>query len=167
MVSGSQNFDENGQIVTTHAAFGKFIKHEVYIVNWREPKNNFLWNSGSETTPIKTPNDPCPTGWRVPTKTELNKLEQTDYVSREWTTENGINGCRFTDIVSSNSLFLPAAGYRFYRNGSLGDVGIYGSYWSSTPGNTSAYGFYFGNDFSSVDDGTLAYGFSVRCVAEQ
>jgi hypothetical protein len=30
-----------------------------------------LWNSGTEINPIKTPTDPCPTGYRVPTTTEL------------------------------------------------------------------------------------------------
>ena len=33
-----------------------------------------MWNSGSESKPVKTEYDPCPDGWRVPTSRELSKL---------------------------------------------------------------------------------------------
>ncbi|MEN5058290.1 hypothetical protein, partial [Sphingobacterium kitahiroshimense] len=37
--------------------------------------NGNAWNSGTENSPSKnTANDPCPTGWRVPTKTEMQIL---------------------------------------------------------------------------------------------
>ena len=35
--------------------------------DWLSPKDNGLWNSGTEASPKKTVYDPCPTGWRVPT----------------------------------------------------------------------------------------------------
>lgn len=46
-----------------------------------------------------------------------------------WTTRNGVNGRLFTSN-NGNSLFLPAAGYRFLS--SLRGAGSYGYYWSSS-----------------------------------
>lgn len=37
------------------------------------PANN-TWNSGSEAVPIKTAADPCPTGYRIPTRAEFANL---------------------------------------------------------------------------------------------
>ena len=81
VVSGSENFDTNDQIVNTHPAYGKFIKQYEVPYDWRTPQNDALWNAGSETSPVKTPNDPCPAGWRVPTHTELQSLAS---VTKEW-----------------------------------------------------------------------------------
>ena len=46
-----------------------------------------------------------------------------------WTTQNGVNGYKVTG-TNGNSIFLPAAGYRY--SSSLGSAGSYGYYWSST-----------------------------------
>lgn len=32
------------------------------------------WNAGTASSPVKGEYDPCPEGWRVPTKTEMNVL---------------------------------------------------------------------------------------------
>jgi len=50
---------------------------------------------------------------------EIKTLLDTTKVSNEWITENGINGRKFTDKVTGNSLFLPAAGCRAYGNGTI------------------------------------------------
>jgi sporulation protein YlmC with PRC-barrel domain len=42
--------------------------------DWVDPQDGKLWNSGSGTKPVKTEYDPCPSGWRVPTSTELDEL---------------------------------------------------------------------------------------------
>jgi len=164
-VSSSENFDENGQIVNTHAAFGKFIKQVDSPRDWRIPQINTLWNSGSEAAPIKTANDPCPDGWRVPTHADLNSLTQNILI---WTTENGVNGYRLTDNATGNSLFLPATGARNYETGAFSTVGEYGSYWTSASGNTEAHYLVFGSDFFETYYIIYrAFGLSVRCVAEQ
>ena len=65
--------------------------------------------------------------WRMPTKEEWQELyNNTAYT---WTTQNGVNGRLFT-ASNGNTLFLPAAGYRYYNY--LGDAGSYGYYWSSS-----------------------------------
>ena len=47
-----------------------------------------------------------------------------------WTPESSVNGYKFTETSSSNTIFLPAAGYG--DGTGLGDVGVGGYYWSSS-----------------------------------
>jgi hypothetical protein len=80
--------------------------------------------------------------WRMPTKSEIKEL--MDNCTWEWTTLNGVNGCKVTG-PNGNSIFLPAAGSRY--GASSHGVGSYGFYWSSTPyGNLqcAVYGLYIG-----------------------
>jgi uncharacterized protein (TIGR02145 family) len=119
-------------------------------------------------------NNPCPKDWRVPTLDELNKLLNTEKVTSEWITENGINGYRFTEKSSGNSIFLPAAGYINCYIGLLLDVGYQGNYWSSTADGTNAHLLGFrgkghcsgeASPFSTI--GYRTGGFSIRPVAEK
>ena len=83
--------------------------------------------------------------WRMPTDAEWTELrEQCDWT---WTTQNGINGYRVTSKTNSNSIFLPAAGYR--DGTTLRSVGNYGNFWSSSlyEGDPNyAWRLYFGSD---------------------
>ncbi len=76
-------------------------------------------------------NDPSPAGWRVPTETEIYSLFDSKKVKKEWTSLNGVNGVRFTDIASGKSIFLPAAGICSFANMKR-HTSKYGSYWSCT-----------------------------------
>jgi len=112
-------------------------------------------------------NDPSPTGYRVPTMVEIALLLDTEKVSREWTEENGVPGYRFTDKTNGNAIFLPAAGYRNYSNGTLNYVGTNGYYWSSTQYNASyAYFLVFASGNADLSFISKTYGFTVRPVAE-
>ena len=126
------------------------------------------WNSSDAPgNTWEKANDPSPAGYRVPTKEELESLENTTYVTHEWTEINGINGYLCTDKATGASLFLPAAGYRDYSSGSLFNAGSSGLYWSSTPSTTTvAYSLYFNYNYFYVVYSYRAYGFSIRCVAE-
>ncbi len=66
--------------------------------------------------------------WRMPTKAEY--LELINNTTSEWTTLNGVNGCKFTSKTNGNSIFLPAAGFR-WRDRLCYD-GSNGGYWSSS-----------------------------------
>jgi len=109
-------------------------------------------------------NDPCPTGWRVPTVEELQSLVAA---GSEWTVENGVNGRIFGN--GDNTLFLPAAGYRGTTSGAVSSVGTGGNYWSSAYNYTMiAYHLSFnGMGVTAGSSSTRAHGFSVRCVTEQ
>jgi uncharacterized protein (TIGR02145 family) len=103
-------------------------------------------------------------GWRIPTKAEWQELYNNTTVT--WTQQNGVNGRLFT-ASNGNSLFLPAAGYRW--SGELNSAGGYGGYWSSsldTDYPIYALDFYFGSDYAYVGDGGRYYGQSVRAVRE-
>jgi len=98
------------------------------------------WNEGFYKTPIGTTweksNDPSPAGWRVPTIEELQKLLDTNKVSRVRTTQNGIDGRIFTDKATGKDIFLPtvAGGRRGYNHMFVTTFVSVGSgiYWSST-----------------------------------
>ena len=113
-------------------------------------------------------NDPSPSGWRLPTRGEQQTLLDTDKVTSEWVTQNGISGRKFTDKISGNSIFLPAVGYRD-DSGALYGAGTSGYYWSSTAlkfYEEYAYYLYFDSGSAECSYHNRDYGLSVRCVAE-
>jgi len=95
--------------------------------------------------------------WRMPTRAEIKEL--IDNTTSTWTTVNGVKGRRFTSKTNGNSIFLPAAGYRWYSD--LYDAGSYGRYWSSSleSGPYYAYdlnfnsGYVFWNSLDYRDNG--------------
>jgi hypothetical protein len=104
-----------------------------------------------------TVNDPCAielgTGWRIPTYTEWNNVKSAG----SWTNWNG---------PWNSGLKMHAAGFLIDPEGSLGDRGISGNYWSSTQDSQfDNIGIYLGfGDWISVGGSYKAMGFSVRCV---
>jgi len=130
-----------------------------------------FWNSSNQAGSTWTrANDPCPQGWRVPTRAEIQTLGNTNNVISQWTTLNGVSGRTFTDRNTDNTIFLPAVGWRTNTSGVINLAGNRGLYWSSTFGNAT-YSFYL--LFTSIvviagsnDLGNRAGGMSVRCVAE-
>ena len=43
--------------------------------SWSIDSDPTLWNAGTDDVPVKGTNDPCPAGWRVATKKELDKIK--------------------------------------------------------------------------------------------
>jgi len=159
-------------------ATGKFVaKPEDYggYYQWnRKDTANFLLDADYNTSEFASAstwlpeNDPSPAGWRVPTFDELRTLYlDTAKVTSEWTTENGFNGYRFTDKTSGKSIFLPAAGWRDYSDGTLGYVGVACYYWSSTVYYSTSANFVCFYSYGVSDDGAYrSYGLSIRPVAK-
>jgi hypothetical protein len=121
----------------------------------RTPNTTWI-NSINETSDWTTANDPCNielgTIWRLPTYTEWYNVDNTG----GWNT--------WTDPWGSG-LKLHAAGYLSISNGSPGNRGSYGNYWSSKQNDaTSGLGLYFYNGNSGVSNYGKATGFSVRCI---
>lgn len=137
--------------------------------DWTDPQDETLWNSGSQESPVRTENDPCPEGWRVPTYTELETLS-ANYSA--WTKENGQNGFWFTGSAAYSSelpqIFLSASGQIGYE-GNASDRGRYGNYWSSraTPAPDRYYSnalFFYSDAINMTYNFGRAVAFSVRCV---
>ena len=104
-------------------------------------------------------------GWRMPTKKEIEDLCNSNYTTTELVTVNGVKGRKITSKSNDNSIFLPAAGYRYdtrlYREGS------YGGYWSSslsTSYSISAYYLSFLSSSIDWDYDNRYFGQSVRAV---
>ncbi len=106
-------------------------------------------------------------GARIPTKAEWQEL--LDNTTAEWTTVNNVFGRKFT-ASNGNSLFLPAAGFRF--GSSLYTAGTHGYYWSSSLRESLPYFAWqmcFNSDGQGVhdDSGGRYCGQSVRAVRSQ
>ena len=144
-----------------------FTSTSEFYYDWLCAQDSKLWNSGSESAPMKTEYDPCPEGWRVPTYAELDELNN-NYSS--WTTDdNGRSGRWFSGpnsyTASVPQVFFPAAGYRLGGVGFAINRGYYGYYWSSRP----YYGFadclsFRSSNVSMASFDSRADGYSVRCV---
>jgi len=167
----TRNVDKPGTFAAKPEDAGMFYQWNSKI-GWSaiDPMKNSdggtTWNRLTEDISIsswRTSNNPCPKGWRLPTREELLKFEDAGV----WTTQNGVVGCRFGS--GSNTIFLPAAGERYFNDGDIRNKDSYGSYWSSTrvSGYYTAYYFYFAQlNAGSNSYGNTTYGYSIRCVAE-
>lgn len=106
--------------------------------------------------------------WRMPRGAELEELINTSYTTWNWTTLNGVEGYKVTSKTNGNSIFLPAAGYRY--DSDLRLVGSYGCYWSSSNitenlgSPDEAWALSFSKDKISVYDWLYNSGLSVRAV---
>ncbi len=102
--------------------------------------------------------------WRMPTDAEWTALRTQ--CTWTWTTQNGVNG-RLVTASNGNSIFLPAAGYRY--DPYLSSAGWGGYYWSSSL-NTGVPYYAFIVTFSLGGVGRSNYdrcnGLSVRPVSE-
>jgi hypothetical protein len=101
--------------------------------------------------------------WRMPTDVEMTELlEQCKWT---WTTQNRVYGYKVIG-KNGNSIFLPAAGYRYGSN--LIATGSLSYYWSSSiyVNKHSIYVLTFNSSkvFSTYYD--RIYGFSVRPVCK-
>jgi len=85
---------------------------------------NMKWGSHYAGLKWNRENDPSPPGWRLPIYKELMKLYDYDKVNHGWTNINGVNGMKFTDKKTGNSIFLPAAGSLSWYGGTRVNDGI-------------------------------------------
>lgn len=101
-------------------------------------------------------NDPCPAGWRVPTKEELQIV--SDQVSASSTTVDG------TWTSATHPAFvLPLGGNRDSDTGVFKQRGELGGYWTSTFGSGKAYRLNSGTLWGLQ---VLTAGYNIRCVKE-
>ena len=137
-------------------------------------------NVGNDNPVVKTVYDPCPVGFKMPannaftgfTTTGQNSSTQSEFNvdgTSDWQTYQNNFGHNFwTNSSKTATINFPASGWRLSNDGSLGNVGIGGYYWSAVP---SGVGFGCNLGFVSgvvylLDGGARTYGFAVRPVSE-
>ena len=117
-------------------------------------------------TARKTPSDPCPAGWRVPTMAEWVTIGADDSsTGKSW---SGSTHIMTVNAAITPNLLLPAAGFRLHSDGSSGSQGSNGYFWSSSvpSGSTGARNVYFRSATLYQSTNFRASGFSVRCLQE-
>ena len=151
-------------------------------VNYLNNKNNDWYYTGSSSTDdtrwtpsnkAKSIYDPCPAGWRVPDGGENGVWSKALGSSSDFRNDSLFDkidkGMNLQGRLGSNQkiIWYPASGCRYYTDGDL-YVGDYGSCWSASPYNHSAYSMDISADGAvrPSDSSSRAYGLSVRCIKE-
>ena len=101
--------------------------------------------------------------WKMPTKDQCEELLNTEYVTNQRKTVNGVYGRLFTSVSNGNTLFIPAAGK--CNGGSVNSVGIDGYVWTSSLKSDGVFGAWeFYIQTVAIDYSSRFYGRSVRGV---
>lgn len=109
-----------------------FLIVDVDPWDWRIPQNDSLWQGVSGT------NNPCPTGFRLPTENEW--ISEID----SWSTKDAAGGY-------ASTLKLVLAGSRNGLTGVVVNAGVIGYYMSSTVDG-------YGARYLSISDGSYSFG---------
>jgi len=128
-------------------AHGNFILSPNAPYDWRSPQNANLWQG------VNGVNNPCPSGYRIPTETEMNAERLS------WSSNNGSG-------AFASPLKWTMAGYRNYNNGTLFSVSFSGYYWSSSVSGTDSRYLNFISSGGGMSDLYRAYGLTVRCIKD-
>jgi uncharacterized protein (TIGR02145 family) len=115
--------------------------------DWRSPQNTNLWQG------VNGVNNPCPSGYRLPTETEINAERLS------WSVNTSVG-------AFASPLKWPLAGYRYYNDGTLNLVGSIGYCWSSTVSGAASRVLGFGSSNANMSSNGRAGGFTVRCIKE-
>jgi uncharacterized protein (TIGR02145 family) len=137
----------------TTLATSFFTTNGLFVIAGTSP---FNWLSNVEThmwSGTAAENNPCPSGFRIPTAAEWEQERRT------WS--SNIEAGAF-----ASPLKLPSAGFRAGNNGSLGFVGTSGYYWTSTVSGISSRFLRFVSNSAFVTATSRTDAFSVRCIQD-
>jgi hypothetical protein len=126
---------------------GDFIVPSGNPIDWRSPQNDNLWQGETGV------NNPCPTGFRIPTEVEWNEEIAS------WSSLDAAG-------AFASPLKLPAAGGRSRYSGLLSSVGFSGVYWSSTTVDGLYSRALYYNLNAEVGNFFRASGMSCRCIKD-
>jgi uncharacterized protein (TIGR02145 family) len=112
----------------------------------------------------------CPTGWHLPTDEDWQKLEIALGMNAAQVKDIGFRGTdegKKLKLKGSSGMNLQLGGFR-HSDGTFGDLGEKGFYWSATPHSTA--GTALRRSFNSNSDQVyrtnhdINYAYSCRCV---
>lgn len=128
---------------------GLFIYEQFTPYDWLAIPDNMLWQG------VDGINNPCPSGFRLPTIVELND----ERLSWESNDAAGAFG---------SPLKLAVGGRRNNTNGVVASGGSTGFYWTSSFNGNTSWGHYviFSSSEAYFDTGSKASGGSVRCIKD-
>lgn len=135
--------------VPGHGDFILTVSTGVDPDEWHSPPNPNLWQG------VNGINNPCPTGYRLPTETELD----TERLS--WNSNDA-------EGAFASPLKLTVGGRRT-EDGSLSNVDLNGYYWTSTAGSfatSNARRMFFRIGASSMSEYSHGWAISVRCIKD-
>lgn len=163
-----RNVDEPWTFAYSSDDGGKFYQWN-RKVGWASTGAIIGWDSSmpsGDTWEIE--NDPSPAGYRIPTAAELQSLLEANKVTREWITQNGVPGLKFTDKESDNSIFMPCRGYRMDTTGEIApDMNKFAGYWSSVKQDGANAIRLLVSDNPNVAPRGLKFGYNIRPVVDE
>ena len=127
-------------------AHGNFILAPSAPYDWRSPQNANLWQG------VNGVNNPCPTGYRVPTETELNAERLS------WSVNNASG-------AFASPLKLSVTGVRNF-SGFIISVGAVGGYWVSSINGAITANLSFDGSGANMDPDGRSGGYSIRCIKD-
>ena len=131
---------------TDQPGHGNFIIVSTSPNDWRSPQNDNLWQG------VNGVNNPCPTGYRIPTEVEFSDEVLT------WYENNDVDG------AYNSPLKLITCGFKA-ENNVIYNVDSFGAYWtSSTINNNSIYFRFATTAYSHFPNVPRNSGMSIRCI---
>lgn len=133
--------------LTATPSTNSFIVTSVTPFDWMNTPNNNLWNG------INAVNNPCPSGWRLPTESEFNEEMTT------WSAATPAG-------AFESALRLHEGGVRSYLAGGIVNVGTMGAYWTSNASSPYAKALMVEAPTVQLANSYRSMGASVRCIKD-
>jgi uncharacterized protein (TIGR02145 family) len=124
--------------------------------DWRSTQSTTLWSTNGATN-----NNPCPTGFHIPTAAQ--------YTAEFAAASPGYNITNAATAYSngpSGGFKFTMVGARVNSTGVLANQSTEGVYWTNTLSGTDATRRYFASGATNSGVNNRSYGFSVRCIKD-